>query len=98
MPLTLQDQVGLNPDLKAFKPSEQQRVKNASNPLAWILLTYNKLKEKKLTKNMHLYSNKVISELQVSIYISQKQTNENVSRLNLKKKQKTVDSLRCYST
>lgn len=45
------------------------------------------IKRKKLTKNMHLYSNKVISELQVSIYISQKQTYENVSCLNLKKPQ-----------
>lgn len=43
------------------------------------------IKRKKLTKNMHLYSNKVISELQVSIYISQKQTYENVSCLNLKR-------------
>lgn len=47
----------------------------------------HQMKRKRLTKNMHLYSNKVISELQVSIYISQKQT-WNCQLFEFKKKKK----------
>lgn len=54
----------------------------------------HQIKRKKLTKNMHLYSNKVISKLQVSIYISQKQT----WKCQLFEFKKTpVDSVWCYS-